>query len=150
MRKFIMGLAVPMAVCTVTPVAARSTVISLPVDFVSSERLGIRWVKVRANDDETVVSGFVFRKHRHFLIPGHLDVALVRQGRILACEAVRWGNLPRRHAGSASFHASLKVRPMPDDTITIRHDTSGYHCERGGGEVAQPVDASPQNPGIRQ
>lgn len=121
MRYLLMGAIAPAAFMAATPVDARPARVDIPIQIDPKSSVYVLWVKVKAEGDHTIVSGYVRQKRWFARSRGHLHIAFLRQGQQVACQESGWKKYRRRTRGQWRFTSSVQIAASTIDSVQISH-----------------------------
>lgn len=105
---------------------ARTKTLDIPVDVIPNRSVYVLWPSVRDDSDRTVVKGYVRMKRWFARAKGDLDVALFKDGRVVACQETVWRKYRFHTRGQWQFVAVFGVAPSGIDSVRI-----SYHSHDG-------------------
>ena len=121
MRYLLMGAIAPAALMAATPVDARPARVDIPIQIDPNSSVYVLWVKVKAEGDHTIVSGYVRQKRWFARSRGHLHIAFMRQGQQVACQESYWKKYRYRSRGQWRFTSSVQIAASTIDSVQISH-----------------------------
>jgi hypothetical protein len=121
MRYLLMGAIAPAALMAATPVDARPARVDIPIQIDPNASVYVLWVKVKAEGDHTIVSGYVRQKRWFARSRGHLHIAFLRQGQQVACQESDWKKYRYRSRGQWRFTSSVQIAASAIDSVQISH-----------------------------
>ena len=121
MRYLFIGAIAPAALMAATPADARPSRVDIPIQIDPNSSVYVLWVKVKAEGDHTIVSGYVREKRWFVRSRGHLHIAFLRQGQQIACQESDWKKYRRRSRGQWRFTSSVQTAASTIDSVQISH-----------------------------
>ncbi|MBK8861065.1 MAG: hypothetical protein IPN48_09195 [Sphingomonadales bacterium] len=121
MRYLFIGAIAPAALMAATPADARPSRVDIPIQIDPNSSVYVLWVKVKAEGDHTIVSGYVREKRWFVRSRGHLHIAFLRQGQQIACQESDWKKYRRRSRGQWRFTSSVQIAASTIDSVQISH-----------------------------
>ena len=121
MRHFFLGAIAPVALIAAAPADARATRVDIPVQIDPNSSVYILWVKVKADEGRTVVSGYVRHKQWFARKKGDLHIEFLRHGQVVACQETDWKKYRYRSRGQWRFSASADASATTIDSVRIAH-----------------------------
>lgn len=121
MRYLFIGAIAPAALMAATPVDARPARVDIPIQIDPNSSVYVLWVKVKAEGDHTIVSGYVRQKRWFARSRGHLHIAFMRQGQQVACQESDWKKYRYRSRGQWRFTSSVQIAASTIDSVQISH-----------------------------
>lgn len=121
MRYLFIGAIAPAALMAATPADARPSRVDIPIQIDPNSSVYVLWVKVKAEGDHTIVSGYVREKRWFVRSRGHLHIAFLRQGQQIACQESDWKKYRRRSRGQWRFTSSVQIAASIIDSVQISH-----------------------------
>ena len=121
MRYLFIGAIAPAALMAATPADARPSRVDIPIQIDPNSSVYVLWVKVKAEGDHTIVSGYVREKCWFVRSRGHLHIAFLRQGQQIACQECDWKKYRRRSRGQWRFTSSVQIAASTIDSVQISH-----------------------------
>ena len=140
MRLMLLGA---FAVVVTAPAAARPTRIDIPVQIDPNSSVYVLWVKVRADDGRTLVSGYVRQKRWFARHRGDLHIAFLRDGQLVACRETNWKKYRLHSRGQWRFATSVDVAATSIDSVWISHvihDGAAARSPESGAACAGSTD----------
>lgn len=111
----------PAALVASAPAETRPVRVDIPVRIDPNSQVYVRWVKVRADGDTTLINGYVRQKRMFAGNRGDLHIALLRQGQQIACLETAWKRYRFPSRGQWRFAAATDVPASTIDSIRISH-----------------------------
>lgn len=121
MRYLLLGAIAPAVLIAAAPADARSTRVDIPVQIDPNTSVYVLWVKVKADGDRTLVSGYIREKRWFTRSKGDLHIEFLRHGQRLACQETDWKKYRRRSRGQWRFATSAGVSATAVDIVRISH-----------------------------
>jgi hypothetical protein len=136
MRQLLLGALAPAALMAASPADARATRVDIPVQVDPSSPVYVLWVKVRADGDRTLVSGYVRQKRWFARRSGDLHIAFLRQGQPVACQESDWKRYRLHSRGQWRFTSSAEVATSAIDSVRISHVVHDRETDRAPGSAS--------------
>lgn len=121
MRQLLLGALAPAALVAATPADARASRVDIPVQIDSNASVYVLWVKVQADGDHTLVSGYVRHKRWFARHSGDLHIAFLRDGQQVACQESDWKKYRFHSRGQWRFVSSADIAASTIDSVRISH-----------------------------
>ena len=148
MRLLLLGAIAPAALVAATPADARTSRVDIPVQIDPNSSIYVLWVKVQADGDRTLVSGYVRQKRWFARHRGDLHIAFLRHGQQVACQESDWKKYRFHSRGQWRFANSADVATSTIDSVRISHVIHDRRPDRTPGSVnACPGPAAEQRSG---
>lgn len=135
MRLFYLGAIAPAALIVAAPVNARPVRVDVPVEIDPNSSVYILWVKVQADGEHTLVSGYVRQKRWFARRKGDLHILFLRDGQQIACKETQWAKNRYHSHGRWRFTTSADVGVASFDTVRISHVIHDPEIDRSPGHV---------------
>lgn len=137
MRLFYLGAIAPAALISAAPANARPVRVDVPVEIDPNSSIYVLWVKVQADGERTLVSGYVRQKRWFARHRGDLHIAFLRGGQQIACQEAEWKKYRFHSRGQWRFATSADIAAATVDTVRIAHVIH----DREGDRTASPLNA---------
>lgn len=126
MRKLLVVAHAATAISITGAAAATTRTLDIPVDVTPNRSIYVLWPSVRHDEGRTVVKGYVRMKRWFARTKGDLDVALFKDGRVVACQETVWRKYRFHTRGQWQFVAAFGAEPSGIDSVRI-----SYHPHDG-------------------
>lgn len=144
MRQLLFGAIAPAALIAATPADARPSRVDIPVQIDPNSSVYVLWVKVQADGDRTLVSGYVRQKRWFARHSGDLHIAFLRHGQQVACQESDWKKYRFHSRGQWRFTSSAEVDASTIGSVRISHVVHDREMYR----TPDPVNACPGGPAM--
>lgn len=135
MRLFYLGAIAPAALIAATPADARPVRVDVPVEIDPNSSVYVLWVKVQADGERTLVSGYVRQKRWFARRRGDLHITFLRGGQQVACQETEWEKNRYHSHGQWRFTTSSDVATATVDAIRIAHVIHDRASDRAPSQV---------------
>jgi hypothetical protein len=142
MRQLLLGALAPAALMAATAADARATRVDIPVQIDPNSSVYVLWVKVQADGDRTLVSGYVRQKRWFARRSGDLHIAFLRHGQQVACQESDWKKYRFHSRGQWRFTSSAPVATSTIDSVRISHVVHDRERDRAPGAVSACAGAN--------
>ncbi|QDC40252.1 hypothetical protein [Sphingobium fuliginis] len=115
------GAVAPAAIIAAAPADARPIRVDIPVRIDPKSSVYVLWVKVQAEGESTLVSGYVRQKRWFARNRGDLHIAFLRHDQQVACLESNWKKYRFPSRGQWRFAASANVPASRIDSVQISH-----------------------------
>ena len=125
MRYLLIGAIASAALIAAPSANARPSRVDIPVQIEPNSSVYVLWVKVKADGDHTLVTGYIRQKRWFARSRGHLHIAFLRHGQPVACQESDWKKYRRRSRGQWRFTSSVQLAASTIDSVRISHVDHG-------------------------